>query len=208
VSVLGVLLAAASTLLIVAVGDLVSEEVRSRLDRLPHVLLRLAAWRLPAELREDRLAEWTGELHQFLRGTEALPVTRLVRGIRYAAGLLQVAPTVGGRLMPSAQAIRRLVFTRPGVIVWWWIRRVLRGRSASEAFLDAYLVFDARVAFSGQLTATLIPSMVTTGVDAPTPIVITGRPGVARLGALTDPRRQHSGNGPDGSAVSPGQPPP
>lgn len=89
------------------VGDLLSEEVRDRLDELPEWLLRLAAQRLPADLREDRLAEWRGELHQFLRGAEARPVTRLVRGVRYATGLLHVASRIGRAVATIPRPTRR-----------------------------------------------------------------------------------------------------
>ena len=34
-----------------AIGDMVSEEVRDRLDHLPHAILRLAAWRLDSDER-------------------------------------------------------------------------------------------------------------------------------------------------------------
>jgi hypothetical protein len=83
-------------------GDLLSEEVRTRLDRVPAYLLELAARRVDADLRVELLEEWSGELHEILRGAEALPVTRLWRGLRYSAGLLVAAPRVGrilGRLI-------------------------------------------------------------------------------------------------------------
>jgi hypothetical protein len=60
-----------------AVGDMVSEEVRDRLDHLPHAILRLAARRLPPAQRvtvyED---ECMPELTYILKGDEARPVTR------------------------------------------------------------------------------------------------------------------------------------
>lgn len=72
----------------VVVGDLVSEEIRTRLDRLPYGLLRLAVRKMPPDAQNEYLKEWTGELYVFLRGAEAMPVTRLWRGLRYAFGLL------------------------------------------------------------------------------------------------------------------------
>jgi hypothetical protein len=60
-------------------GDLVSEEIRGRLDRLPYALIRLAVRRVLPGVREDLAEEWTAELHEILRGAEALPVTRLYR---------------------------------------------------------------------------------------------------------------------------------
>jgi len=92
----GVLAAIVATLTGTAVlGDLVSGEIRGRLDRLPHALIRLAAHRLPSDVRQDLAEEWTAELHEILRGAEALPVTRLYRGTRYGLGLLWAAPSIG-----------------------------------------------------------------------------------------------------------------
>lgn len=96
------------------IGDLVSEEVRSRLDGIPHLLLRLACSRLPRRMRRDRFDEWTAELHEILRGDEARPVTRLVRGVKYSFGLLRTAPRVAGefeseRTMPWTRNLLWLV---------------------------------------------------------------------------------------------------
>jgi hypothetical protein len=76
-------------------GDLFSEEIRGRLELLPYTLIRLAVRRLPPDVRDDLAEEWAAELHVILRGTEALPITRLYRGARYALGLLRAAKEVG-----------------------------------------------------------------------------------------------------------------
>lgn len=92
----------------VAVGDLVSQEIRGQLDALPRLVLLLASRRLPGHLRAERLDEWTGELHEILRGAEALPVTRLWRGLRYATGIVWAAPAVARALDTTERvAIRR-----------------------------------------------------------------------------------------------------
>jgi hypothetical protein len=84
-TVLGVL----GTFGMTAIGDMVSEEVRERLDHLPHAILRLAERRLDPDQRvtvyED---EWLPELAYILKGDEARPVTRLIHGTRYAFGIL------------------------------------------------------------------------------------------------------------------------
>lgn len=71
-----------------AFGDIVSEEVRDRLDHLPHAILRLAARWLTVDQRvtvfED---EWLPELTYILQDDEARPVTRLYHGTRYAIGI-------------------------------------------------------------------------------------------------------------------------
>jgi hypothetical protein len=51
--VIGWLAAMAGGLVLVMLADLVSEELRERLDRLPFSLLRVARRRLPPELRES-----------------------------------------------------------------------------------------------------------------------------------------------------------
>lgn len=96
------LAAAAGALLALVAGGVVSEEVRGRLDRLPFAVLRLARTRLPAGLRgrvHDQ--EWVPELEHILKRAELLPLTRLVTGLRYAAGLLVHAGTIATSLEPS-----------------------------------------------------------------------------------------------------------
>ncbi len=103
-----VALAVVAFVVLAGVGDLLSEEIRARLDQLPRTLVRFAA-RLAADvIREEMREEWLGELHEYLRGAEAVPITRLVRGLRYAVGVMWVAPIMARRLgIPSKRARRR-----------------------------------------------------------------------------------------------------
>jgi hypothetical protein len=72
-----------------ALGDMVSEEVRDRLDHLPHAILRLVALRLdPAQRVTVYEDEWLPELAYILTCDEARPITRLYHGARYALGIL------------------------------------------------------------------------------------------------------------------------
>jgi hypothetical protein len=97
------LAAAAGAVLALVAGGVVSEEVRGRLDRLPFAVLRLARGRLPAGLRERvHDQEWVPELEHILKHAELLPLTRLVIGLRYAAGLLVHAGTIAQALQPAA----------------------------------------------------------------------------------------------------------
>jgi hypothetical protein len=99
------LAAAALTLLILIAGDMASEEARARLDQLPLTLLRLARARLPAELRESvHDQEWAPELEHILKHADLFPLTRLITGLRYAAGLLISAGTVATELRPADAA--------------------------------------------------------------------------------------------------------
>jgi hypothetical protein len=90
----GVLVALAG----ICLGDLASEEIRGRLDQLPRALIRLATHRVLGEVRDDLIDEWSAELYEILHGAEALPVTRLVRGVRFTLGLLWTAPEIGHQL--------------------------------------------------------------------------------------------------------------
>jgi hypothetical protein len=83
------------------IGDLISEEIRCRLDRLPQRLIRLAVRRVPADLRRELYDEWTAELEEVLRGAQAPPITRLVLGTLFAGGLLRVAGDIGRQLTAS-----------------------------------------------------------------------------------------------------------
>ena len=72
-----------------AIGDMVSEEVRDRLDHLPQAILRLAARRLDPDQWASVYEEvWLTDLAYFLKGDKARPVTRLVHGTSFALGIL------------------------------------------------------------------------------------------------------------------------
>jgi hypothetical protein len=87
-----------------AIGDMVSEEVRDRLDHLPHAILRLAARRLDPGLREDVYDdEWMPELNYILKGDEARPITRLYDGTRFALGILAAARRIARGLACSPE---------------------------------------------------------------------------------------------------------
>jgi hypothetical protein len=81
----GVLIALAGICL-----GLASEEICGRLDQLPRALIRLAGHRVLGEVRGDLIDEWSAELYEILHGAEALPVTRLIRGVRFGLGLLPI----------------------------------------------------------------------------------------------------------------------
>lgn len=81
-----------------AASEMFQEEAKTRLEHLPNTLIRLAAMRLPMEIRDDNAAEWRGELATVLIETDGLPLTRLLRGTRYAAGLIWAAGSVAHEL--------------------------------------------------------------------------------------------------------------
>ena len=75
-----------------AIGDMVSEEARDRLDHLPNAILRLASQRLDPDKRALLYEEiWLPDLAYHLRGDEARPITRLYHGTRFALSMLASA---------------------------------------------------------------------------------------------------------------------
>ncbi len=98
--------------LLAAIGEMVSDEIRARLDRIPLTILAVAARRLPPEQRRALYSEaWLPELRHVLQGDEAVPITRLIHGIRFAASLWLSAPKVGRELAadqaPACSAVTR-----------------------------------------------------------------------------------------------------
>jgi transcriptional regulator with XRE-family HTH domain len=97
------LLGIAGSLCAAAIGDMVSEEARDRLDHLPQGILRLGARRLDvterAAIYDD---EWLPELTYILQGDEARPVTRLYHGTRFAFGILIAARRIARDLHRTA----------------------------------------------------------------------------------------------------------
>ena len=93
-----------------AISDMATEEARTRLSRIPLFLIRLAVARMPPELRGDVGAEWKAELEFVVGDTEGMPLTRLLRGIRYSAGLLfSAAAITDGLTGASAKRVARII---------------------------------------------------------------------------------------------------
>ena len=101
----------AVAVLLTVVGELVRAEIRGRLDRIPAALLAMAARRLPPEQREAHyVKEWLPELEHILQGDQATPITRLIHGIQYAAGLWLSAPRIGRELAGGLQNAEPLAY--------------------------------------------------------------------------------------------------
>lgn len=86
-----------------ATSEMWQEELRTRLGRIPHALIRLASRQLPWQERDDYADEWFAELAFMLLDTEGLPLTRLLRGTRFAIGLLRVSHGIARELTQSDQ---------------------------------------------------------------------------------------------------------
>lgn len=101
------LMAAAALLIVVplrgAFADMCKEEMRTRLELLPQALLRLAIWQLPPQVRDDQGEEWRSELAHILKASDGLPLTRLIRGVHYAASMILPAQSIGRELSRGEQ---------------------------------------------------------------------------------------------------------
>lgn len=96
----GILIGFVVALLVTIIGDMVSEEVRTRLDRLPHLVIKLAGRRLNDDIRTQFISDWTAELGGIIRQHRAsgLPITRFVIGLRFGWGLLRTAKQTNAAL--------------------------------------------------------------------------------------------------------------
>jgi hypothetical protein len=98
-------------LLLAVINDLVRAEIRGRLDPIPLALLALAARRLPPERYEAHyVKEWLPELDHVLQEDQTTPITRLIHGIQYAAGLWLSAPRIGRELAGDVQIAEPLAY--------------------------------------------------------------------------------------------------
>ena len=99
--------------------DMCKDEVRTRLDRLPYLLLRVAALRVSGAVRSDLTGEWDAELDFILHGTEGLPLTRLLRGVSYSADLLlRGAPAVAREFMAAKIGLATGLAPAPADATW------------------------------------------------------------------------------------------
>ncbi len=98
-----------AALVMAALGDLISEEIRGWLDLAPQAILRLAAtWLDPAQRETIYQDEWLPELCYALRGAESRPITRLIRGTAYATSLL-----ISARRIARTERTTRVSSTPP-----------------------------------------------------------------------------------------------
>lgn len=119
-----------------ALGVMCTEEINTRIGRLPNVLIRAAALRLPRDVRKDLVDEWTAELDVIVSDTDGLPVTRLARGLRFAASLLRAAPSVAHELTCTCAPRSRL---------WGTIRTAWLVFCAASTGAETRIGFDSLV---------------------------------------------------------------
>jgi hypothetical protein len=130
-------------------GGMIREEAQTRLGRIPYAVIQLATARVAPELRDDLVAEWRAELEFLLTDTEGMPLTRLVRGIRYSAGLLVSARAItdgltrggGGRVLRWVPVV---VFGADALLLLYFFSSVTNVNWSSP--LSAALVYAAELA--------------------------------------------------------------
>ena len=134
--------------LVAVLGELINEEIRGWIDYLPRFILRLAARRLdPAgkiTIYED---EWLPELTCILQGAEARPISRVILGVKYSAGLLIKARRIAShlhRITPeTAQASPSPAVTVPEVALLARMRvEVLVERANAVSMAHAAIAAD------------------------------------------------------------------
>lgn len=126
--IIGFLVAAA----IAGASNLVVQEFESRFQRIPFVLVRIAALAQPCAHRAELVEEAEAELSFILSETGGLPLTRLWRGLRYAGGLVRAAPRLSGE-SNSASA---------------WVGALVSGYGIALAAFSLYMLWDGDWEFS------------------------------------------------------------
>ena len=140
--------------------DLATKEAQGRLDRLPFLILKVARWRLPAELRESMHDDWwIPDLQERLDSQVSRPITRLVKGMRFASSLaISAGRTARAAGVPSVWVRARQKVT------------AFSGRAGARTWLPYYacgmvmgaMGLDLEGLFSGTMTGqTLVESIVT-----------------------------------------------
>lgn len=94
---------------IAGASNLFVQEFESRFQRIPFVLVRIAALTQPCADRAELVEEAEAELSFILSETGGLPLTRLWRGLRYAGGLVRAAPHLSGESSSASARVGALV---------------------------------------------------------------------------------------------------
>ena len=146
-------LCALGGIFLAVLSDMVSQEIRDRLDHIPQAILRLAALRLDSGQRTTVYEEeWLPELTYILKREEARPVTRLIVGIWYAVDMIRGAPSVASQLnrttphapVPNPASPETTALSSPGAPSVHPSRRVDSGRRTARANRESRLARERR----------------------------------------------------------------
>ena len=88
-----------------AAEEMLKEEMQTRLCRIPNAVICVAVLRLPEQSRNELAEEWRSELAFIVNDTEGLPVTRLLRGMRFAGSLLWTARELADELASGPESV-------------------------------------------------------------------------------------------------------
>src|ERR1700733_14688231 len=153
-----------------AITDMCKEEFRTRLGRFPYSLLRVIVLRIPRAERQDMLSEWYAEMDFILSETDGLPVTRLLRGVRYSLSLLSLMMPFAGlrdrfnaylwrrrsrRLHSRLPRLASRSSVNPATARVGWMREYMRIAMTLDgvaAFAGGTLAYQARFGFNGDRT--------------------------------------------------------
>lgn len=92
----------ASALAVMVMLAVIQAEAVGRIERTPLLLLRLAARKLPRSMRDAQLEEWSANfLDEIYADIPGMPLTRLVRGMRFATSAWWGARRLARELDPS-----------------------------------------------------------------------------------------------------------
>ncbi|MFC5835701.1 hypothetical protein [Nonomuraea insulae] len=202
------------TLFGAALAELVSEEIRGQLDRIPIALLRIARRRLPENMRVSlHDEEWYPELQEVLRGEDARPLSRLVLGIRYSVGLIRSAHVVASirdrratlhadreRWQAIVEVMRipanlcvlitgMMISASAGVLLGVLLTQLLSIGGATGPALGAVLGWALTVAF-GTSIGLAITLLLTTGLLAATRRLLLRRAIRVPVGKIPTPPRE------------------
>lgn len=141
-----------------ALLELLKDELRGQIERIPFALLRLARRRVPADLRETLYDhEWLPELHHIVADAERLPITCLVQGTAYALGLVMAAPAIAEELATVRSAPSDDVFDRERGMR---VKLVVGAVAAAVSFVSSFGVFGA----CGGVVVSLVGGLVVVAI--------------------------------------------
>jgi hypothetical protein len=126
------------------------------LDQLPFLILKLARWRLPVELRQAVHDEWwLPDLHYLIARDADRPITRLVRGGRFAVSQVihagQTArevgvPTVRTRMARVVRALRAETKRDPALPAFHSAAALMVGVSTMRQEMGPVVILSVTVA--------------------------------------------------------------
>jgi len=101
--------------ILTSLGDLARKEIQGRLGLIPQAVLWLASrWLDPAQRVTLYKETWIPGLRHVLRETESLPITRILRGIKFALRVVVAPRRPARRSVSVPQHPRLTTWVKPG----------------------------------------------------------------------------------------------